>query len=765
VGKSYEPIPEAVSGMVHFVLAQRGSRAFAKLVEVAVEILAHSVEIEDGGWLPDEDSAVCEVRDRLLNLCLPDTVAGKIRMLRLQVYITSDIREDRAIFYNSGPRVTPRGWAKRVCRDLLPAPLPMFRRQRWLTSLEPVKETCLVAGTFNLLHRAVPRWLVSLQGKVPGPIEAPPQDLLALEDDIEPEQQRWQPDNVGEAINWQVFNEVQRRGSAKFAGNPRIMAELHASIPGLINLSTLFDDLLKGDSDRHEEKVLKDFAEKGAASDLRHRGEDAYSGRLTLEYFERAAFLLLESGAWLTLPVSQLSVSLRSKIYACLTRAMGAINHIIHHPRKGFPTKLLGAFAATDEFLDEMLRSCPHLRDLMVANFLEKFDTVEKLKGDDAQCVLYMMLVLFSRTSADVESLWAAIRRSVRVSDATWAPMFNAISSKWLIMRQRGVERESWATKVVHEKAQVGRKRKEYSGGGGAQRAMVSKVLRERYASGELDNRRLNAGDPSELQRRQQALRDAAARLKEAREEGGQLWEDLCRQGRAATASKQLGGVGFSGRSKRPSITSAPQATPPSADALAIVGQELALHVDPESRLDEAIVAVRAEESAMVAARNQVEDNTVEILQSWAQKAADDAKEVVGELAFLKGLGAHHEPGKFRGIHTMTVIPPLLKMAEHGLAVDAGVWHKPLTASLRKQWDELCRPIKHAETDPIQGRLEPNSSACFIAGRCLCDARGIRVQQVADAFVRVMRNALAKGEPGQTFLFGWPRAQGEPMAP
>ena len=88
-----------------------------------MEVLS-SVQILDCDR-PAPDDARVVYREALLDLCLPQTPAGRKRADELRLLLTGDLQSS-VIEYHSRHRVDRKVWASRVATALLPDAVPVF---------------------------------------------------------------------------------------------------------------------------------------------------------------------------------------------------------------------------------------------------------------------------------------------------------------------------------------------------------------------------------------------------------------------------------------------------------------------------------------------------------------------------------------------------------------------------------------------------------------------------------------------------------------
>ena len=108
------------------------------------------------------------LRDKLLDMCIPTDMKGIRRRHVLQRNLHSDLSRSSILIYTLQEDFDTQAWASETAEALLPHSLPVFQRHRWLNSVKPMAEVCLLANVHNLLERAIPAWVARLKGKTVG---------------------------------------------------------------------------------------------------------------------------------------------------------------------------------------------------------------------------------------------------------------------------------------------------------------------------------------------------------------------------------------------------------------------------------------------------------------------------------------------------------------------------------------------------------------------------------------------------------------------
>ena len=92
-------------------------------------------------------------RDCVLELLLPKTVAGQARFKKLSWLLSDDITSQSIeLFFDGGTNTA--SWAEEVRDNLLPGPLYVFVRYRWVSSFDTISQCALLELAHGLLQRA-----------------------------------------------------------------------------------------------------------------------------------------------------------------------------------------------------------------------------------------------------------------------------------------------------------------------------------------------------------------------------------------------------------------------------------------------------------------------------------------------------------------------------------------------------------------------------------------------------------------------------------
>ena len=167
--QAFEPIKDTLGYQVAYSLSQVMAGQLDKLRKAVCEVIeAMSYFVEA---CPPVNGVFMEHRDRILNLFIPRTRAGKKRMVALKHKLCFDIQRIRIPIYYIGRRPQKHKWCWALAKLLLPSKVPVLKRQRWLTSLTPVSETSLLFEVCGIARFALPRFVLLLKGKTLPPLD------------------------------------------------------------------------------------------------------------------------------------------------------------------------------------------------------------------------------------------------------------------------------------------------------------------------------------------------------------------------------------------------------------------------------------------------------------------------------------------------------------------------------------------------------------------------------------------------------------------
>lgn len=439
--------------------------------------------------------------------------------------------------------------------------------------------------------------------------------------------------------------------------------------------------------------------------------------------------LLTEEGtAWdhLLMPAQRSDANVAAS-FAILCRGAAGVEQAVAGPHRGYPFKLFALTLAPSDVAPQLAASIiadpDCCKDPFSLRFLDRFG--HDLAGAESMAVLMSVAVVARVDIARLECRHAALRRVLRKRTHTWAVKLMHASSDTLLMRQRILQASRSKNGRPGASSRVRARGAKQRRSGGAQRAFISKFLQ---------GRRMPRQQRKEIFRR--------ANLAFARCTPAEL-EALRTEGEAGVRAFRAGGVAFGRRSARPRhapLLPAPAPSPPGPSGAI----ESALVAARRSEQELQLMELRRARSASVAAAAAGEQLHEEALCTWAADASAAAAQQQGVDIVCSGslaLGAKRLPTGCQGGHyeCMCWIPLASDMARRALSGWQAPGDSKFMETLRASWAELHTPIM-GETCPSLGRVTyPHVSDCFLAGFCLCDARGVYVR----VFVARWRAALA----------------------
>ena len=158
INHSYFPITWDISGIIATSLASHETGATKALREAIADVVKSSLHIRKAPP-PTTSSPDSRYRDQFLDFVLDgDSDCEARRKLELRLLLHSDITAEKMYFY-SEDEVDTDALASNLASLLLPHAVSLIRRQRWFTSLQPLKEVLLCEGVHGIFHRAVPAWV------------------------------------------------------------------------------------------------------------------------------------------------------------------------------------------------------------------------------------------------------------------------------------------------------------------------------------------------------------------------------------------------------------------------------------------------------------------------------------------------------------------------------------------------------------------------------------------------------------------------------
>jgi hypothetical protein len=266
--------------------------------------------------------------------------------------------------------------------------------------------------------------------------------------------------------------------------------------------------------------------------DRTYRLLEAYRGGLAREFNAEVKALLEDSAQWDCIPRHCRTHMETSVAAAMLLKSVAGVHHHITSVYQGYPYKLwvlmdlvVPRCQAVDAVYADMSKEPPCLLDEISLDFCCRFNTKEKLGGDEARSVLQSLAVVVRLDTARVECSHAWLRRLLQIKGQTWVQEFLQCSADWLLAHNRLIE-------GLPNKKQASKKTETSSrGGGGAYRAFFSEWA--------------NTNRLSDYEDRRAWMKASHDEYKLVVAAGGERLAELQELGRVGTAAHRVGGRAF----------------------------------------------------------------------------------------------------------------------------------------------------------------------------------------------------------------------------
>lgn len=484
-GRSFGPVQREITGVIALALVMAGPGELVSLQRIMECVLASGTEVRRGTHVFAAEWA--DYRDSVLDLfvgrvdCI-STPVGRERRRELGRLLCSNLASSSIILY-SDAELSVHQWAKLVVRYVLPRPVPLFARHRWVAAYDPLAECGLLSACHDLLGRACVPWL---QGQTTSKIKVPrvpvlcdwivesedeggneaaeAAEHLAIEDgavDSEPE-----PDDQEEALveltlrqqSGQVpkntskdpskvmseFNRKQRMKCLEFCQHPDSGHNLVLMRVAMTLCVTFLRGILVLASDAWQNRK---HAGVVLGKPWSCRMLEAHKGELSAKIRSRASLLLhQDSGSteWKAVPPMGRTFGSASKALSMVATAMCTLDFLAFTPWQGMPyaiwSLLSGLMACALGIL--MLPLCllgSWARDL-ICNFvkpaLSMTACAEILLGNRFRAVLVSLGAILRYDICALECRNAQIRRFAKHAQ-TWRNGFPEASARFLMMRHR----------------------------------------------------------------------------------------------------------------------------------------------------------------------------------------------------------------------------------------------------------------------------------------------------------------------------------------
>ena len=431
-----------ISGIVSLDMATRNGsqwRLFVQTFEDVVEASLEEVDCDPPEFIGPE----AEYRDVVFDSLLPNTPAGKVRKTVLKGLIRSILRSKVIRFYTRGGGPSKRrAHARKLTKALLPSRLGTLRRQRWLTTVRPVKAAALLAACFNLLDRVLFHFYRRSRKMRDLPMAPIVAAAAHLDDDpMSADEADALPAGAAPPVNnegvpdWSAWNRAQVRSVERFRrSNP--------SGPLLVvstcteSIAKLASDFVVLHSEAYDQQQRAAFV---AGGDYETIGTALLKGYGVNEYKDSVEQAFWSEDVWKLLPPELRTVRLRGLASACLSRSRCGVQQLILDDINRLPHTLQRLLF--DPACAEELLAIPECQwDSYVEMLFSKFPEPEKLRSAPCLRQLFVIAWLHPRSAMVLESRMALIRSITRQRQHTWKKAFKDVNSEWLVLQHRTTE-------------------------------------------------------------------------------------------------------------------------------------------------------------------------------------------------------------------------------------------------------------------------------------------------------------------------------------
>ena len=777
-GRGLSSCSDDITGLISASLQMRSAGATTEFRNCIVQVLLSAInDVLDAAPLPPD--AECNVYlAAFLRATMPGTDEGFRRGKELSRLLMSDIREPGIVLRVPGTMLDRSEWAHAVANNLLPAGIKIFPRHRWCNSLETIAEFTLLAGVHDVLHRAGKLWLGDGQ-KVSAPVAKAVVGVepswAVSDDEVEQETATSQlvlaNSKEAGAVSekdptsvWTEFNKNQRSKALRFvASRPgdRLVVVLVA-----LQLSVLF---LRTVEHIGSDKFQMAAWQKTSQGEYTSRVLTVWEGCLERVVEDTMARLRMLS-TWCCVRPAARRAGLASRAFSLIYVVRCALEQLALVSTRGLPFGLWELVARPCLQIAQTLLEEPKcMQDEFTRLFLARFDTAAKLCSGAARAVLIAMSIFVCLDICRIECRHGMLKKYIN-SSATWKPLLQEISAKFVLMRSRVLEsifkpeadaaaerKPEPARKTCKVKRKVKVKGKvryttytKNTGGGGGQRAFVGSWIRgKKIPTPEV---------------RQQLFKEAHFEYLATLQRGGQACASLKQEGVAGMVSHRAGARAFRGRQrwplkKRELATRTGRAVPVHAGGLV---QHPSLMLVNRTTLGDF-----GEETPSVLRREQAARAQRDIRETLARSKASlatCADAIWAPAAAAGGLGLqqiHHSPVvdevKFH-MDCFWLTPPAKDIATRVL--DAASHHAhadpkrydAVAAKLDTAWDELHNVVDAPEQPKAQRREMPTNkrslhaiSVCRRAGVCLCGEAMAKRRAFRESVGKTLKSFLVKG--------------------
>jgi hypothetical protein len=424
-------------------LAARVSGATGRLRQAIAEVIESSIEIVAS----DPPAEPQEHTKALLDLCMSHSESGATLKAVLRRHLHGKLSEDKIPFYTKARNPNKKKFAQFLAKRLLPTRIIIFARNRWLTTLAPLRTLALLDTVHNLLRRSVPLWVeklkkgghASLKVKKKPKARAPRVEgldvMVSSESETEADavgrqaakakgrskkkktggnaSSKAQPDKE---IDWAVINEQHRGDSLHFAaGHPGPKL-----IIGCICLEPCVSLMRSLETTGARSWDIEQSAHHIDKLGMATRIAGSQAGALTSKFFDELVHIMASEASFAALDETHYTISNASLAFSMLSAAICGGTEKFHFRHSGFPFTLWSLFGKDAEAAARWIlsvRSC--LLDPFSKAFLKRFRG--ELLGDLSLSILHAIAVALRLDIMRLECRNASLRRAVKKSVQTWS--------------------------------------------------------------------------------------------------------------------------------------------------------------------------------------------------------------------------------------------------------------------------------------------------------------------------------------------------------
>jgi hypothetical protein len=195
--------------------------------------------------------------------------------------------------------------------------------------------------------------------------------------------------------------------------------------------------------------------------------------------------LLYDSSSWTCIPESDHTIEASNVAFAMLGRSSCGVDQMMTSQHTRYPFKLWQLLENPD-IADEISKAKGCQLDPFSTKFRKRFTTRAALRSQACRLQLFMVGSMSRNTICRIECRNASLRRRVKSRIQTHKISLPDLSSSFLLLQQRILEKSSWRSvrgkKDAKERAprirKKGKLKGSRTGGGGLRRAALRTLLR-----------------------------------------------------------------------------------------------------------------------------------------------------------------------------------------------------------------------------------------------------------------------------------------------